>query len=127
MREEQSCALSVQGEGTGGHVAEELGGDQIMHRSDLLEEYLGRPRLWTTRRIGKRAASVRPDPRTRFAHQDGICLYILEYDRGSMQASAWDDVWSGPAREGAGSDIAIHSADVLARRSSALVEAEALV
>lgn len=27
-------------------------------------------------------ASVRPDPRTRFAHEDGICLYILEYANG---------------------------------------------
>src|ERR1043165_953844 len=29
-------------------------------------------------------ASIRPDPRTakQFAHEDGICLYILEYDSG---------------------------------------------
>lgn len=27
-------------------------------------------------------ASVRPDPRTSFAHEDGICLYILEYANG---------------------------------------------
>ena len=52
-------------------------------------------------------ASVRPDPRTRFPHTDGICLYILEYDKGHLRASAWDDVWAGPAREGAGEDIAI--------------------
>ena len=51
-------------------------------------------------------ASTRPDPRTRFPHQDGINLYILEYDSG-CRAAAWDDVWSGPAREGAESDIAI--------------------
>ncbi len=39
--------------------------------------------------------SIRNDPRTHFAHQDGICLYILEYANG-MRASAWDDVWTGP-------------------------------
>ncbi|MEX0677931.1 MAG: Gfo/Idh/MocA family oxidoreductase [Pirellulales bacterium] len=53
-------------------------------------------------------ASVRPDPRTaaQFAHEDGICLYILEYADG-LRAAAWDDVWTGPAREGAGEDIGI--------------------
>lgn len=39
--------------------------------------------------------SARKDPRTEFAHGDGICLYILEYTNG-MRASAWDDVWTGP-------------------------------
>ena len=39
--------------------------------------------------------SVRQDPRTKFAHRDGICLYILEYADG-LRASAWDDVWAGP-------------------------------
>lgn len=39
--------------------------------------------------------SARKDPRTRFAHEDGICLYILEYENG-FRASAWDDVWVGP-------------------------------
>ena len=53
-------------------------------------------------------ASVRPDPRTakRFKHVDGICLYILEYANG-LRASSWDDVWTGPALEGAESDIGI--------------------
>ncbi|MEX2285864.1 MAG: Gfo/Idh/MocA family oxidoreductase [Planctomycetaceae bacterium] len=53
-------------------------------------------------------ASVRPDPRTekKFAHSDGICLYILEYDSG-LRASGWDDVWTGPALEGAAGDIGI--------------------
>jgi predicted dehydrogenase len=40
-------------------------------------------------------ASTRTDPRTRFQHQDGICLYILEYDSG-FRASGWDDIWAGP-------------------------------
>ena len=53
-------------------------------------------------------ASVRPDPRTatQFKHSDGICLYILEYADGT-RAAAWDDVWTGPAREGAEGDIYI--------------------
>jgi predicted dehydrogenase len=53
-------------------------------------------------------ASVRPDPRTakRFKHADGICLYILEYADG-LRAASWDDVWTGPALEGAESDIGI--------------------
>ncbi|HEV8002915.1 MAG TPA: Gfo/Idh/MocA family oxidoreductase [Planctomycetaceae bacterium] len=53
-------------------------------------------------------ASVRPDPRTaqEFSHEDGICLYILEYENG-FRAAAWDDVWAGPSAEGAASDIGI--------------------
>ena len=37
----------------------------------------------------------RKDPRTNFPHEDGICLYTLEY-ADSLLASAWDDVWTGP-------------------------------
>ena len=50
-------------------------------------------------------ASMRTDPRTsnRFEHRDGICLYILEYENG-FRAAAWDDVWAGPALEGAAAD-----------------------
>jgi predicted dehydrogenase len=43
-------------------------------------------------------ASVRRDPRTHFAHEDGICLYILEYANG-LRAAAWDDVWTGPRND----------------------------
>ncbi len=43
-------------------------------------------------------ASVRKDPRTHFPHEDGICLYILEYANG-LRATAWDDVWAGPRNE----------------------------
>ncbi|HEX4230312.1 MAG TPA: Gfo/Idh/MocA family oxidoreductase [Bryobacteraceae bacterium] len=39
--------------------------------------------------------SARKDPRTAFPHEDGICLYVLEYENG-FRASAWDDVWAGP-------------------------------
>jgi len=53
-------------------------------------------------------ASIRPDPRTakKFKHRDGICLYILEYANG-LRCSSWDDVWAGPALEGAAKDIGI--------------------
>jgi predicted dehydrogenase len=53
-------------------------------------------------------ASTRPDPRTakKFKHRDGICLYILEYAHG-LRCSSWDDVWAGPALEGAAKDIGI--------------------
>lgn len=53
-------------------------------------------------------ASTRPDPRTeqKFAHQDGICLYILEYANG-FRAASWDDVWAGPTAEGVEKDIYI--------------------
>ncbi len=51
-------------------------------------------------------ASVRPDPRTKFPHEDGICLYILEYANG-LRASSCDDVWTGPAKEGSAGDIGI--------------------
>jgi len=50
--------------------------------------------------------SARTDPRTRFAHRDGICLYILEYANG-FRAAGWDDVWAGPAREGGAPDTYI--------------------
>lgn len=54
-------------------------------------------------------ASVTEDPRNGkdFKHEDGIALYILEYENG-LRASAWDDVWTGPSREGAASDIYIN-------------------
>jgi predicted dehydrogenase len=69
-----------------------------IHHLDTFRYWFGTP--------DRVLASTRPDPRTRFPHRDGINLYILEYDNG-CRASAWDDVWTGPAREGAESDIAI--------------------
>jgi predicted dehydrogenase len=53
--------------------------------------------------------SIRSDPRTaaKFAHEDGICLYILEYDETGLRCSSCDDVWAGPSAEGAGADIGI--------------------
>lgn len=50
--------------------------------------------------------SARPDPRTAFEHRDGVVLYILEYANG-FRATSWDDVWTGPAREGGAADTYI--------------------
>lgn len=69
-----------------------------IHHLDVFRYWLGDP--------ARVLASTRPDPRTPFAHEDGINLYVLEYESGA-RASAWDDVWAGPAREGAGADIGI--------------------
>jgi predicted dehydrogenase len=69
-----------------------------IHHLDTFRYWLGTP--------DRVLASTRPDPRTRFAHRDGINLYVLEYDAGP-RAAAWDDVWAGPAREGAAPDLAI--------------------
>jgi hypothetical protein len=71
-----------------------------IHHLDTFRYWFGTPR--------RVFASIRPDPRTarKFAHEDGICLYILEYD-GGLRASSCDDVWAGPALEGAARDIGI--------------------
>src|SRR6185437_12547409 len=71
-----------------------------IHHLDTFRYLFGDPR--------RVFASVRPDPRTasKFPHEDGICLYILEYDDG-LRASSCDDVWAGPSLEGAASDIGI--------------------
>ncbi len=69
-----------------------------IHHLDTFRYWFGTP--------DRVLASTRPDPRTRFAHSDGINLYILEYNSG-CRASSWDDVWTGPAREGSEGDIYI--------------------
>jgi predicted dehydrogenase len=69
-----------------------------IHHLDTFRYWLGNP--------DRVLASTRPDPRTRFSHHDGINLYILEYANG-CRACSWDDVWTGPAREGSESDIYI--------------------
>jgi len=69
-----------------------------IHHLDTFRYWFGTP--------DRVLASALPDPRTRFPHADGINLYILEYDNG-WRASSWDDVWTGPAREGSESDIGI--------------------
>ncbi|MBY0523106.1 MAG: Gfo/Idh/MocA family oxidoreductase [Gemmataceae bacterium] len=69
-----------------------------IHHLDTFRYWFGTPE--------RVLASTRPDPRTKFPHSDGINLYILEYANG-CRASSWDDVWTGPAREGSESDIYI--------------------
>jgi predicted dehydrogenase len=69
-----------------------------IHHLDTFRYWLGTP--------DRVLASTRPDPRTTFSHSDGINLYVLEYDAG-VRAASWDDVWAGPAREGAAPDIGI--------------------
>lgn len=69
-----------------------------IHHLDTFRYWLGDP----TRVL----ASTRPDPRTTFPHRDGLNLYILEF-AGGARAAAWDDVWTGPAREGAAAEIGI--------------------
>lgn len=71
-----------------------------IHHLDSLRFWFGNP--------SRVFASVRPDPRTaaRFSHNDGICLYILEYESG-LRAMSCDDVWAGPSREGCAPDIGI--------------------
>jgi predicted dehydrogenase len=71
-----------------------------IHHLDTLRYWFGDPQ--------RVFASIRPDPRTaaKFKHTDGICLYILEYANG-FRAMSCDDVWAGPAREGAAGDIYI--------------------
>ncbi len=69
-----------------------------IHHLDTLRYWFGDPeRVY---------ASVRPDPRTetKFSHEDGICMYILEYANG-FRAMSLDDVWAGP--DGAQKDIGI--------------------
>lgn len=50
-------------------------------------------------------ASVRKDPRTEFAHTDGIATYIMDFPNG-LKAAGWDDVWAWPG-EGTEKDIYI--------------------
>jgi predicted dehydrogenase len=69
-----------------------------IHHLDTFRYWFGTPQ--------RVLASTRPDPRTKFPHSDGINLYILEYDSG-CRTTAWDDVWTGPTREGAEGDIFI--------------------
>lgn len=69
-----------------------------IHHLDTFRYWLGTP--------DRILASTLPDPRTKFAHRDGINLYILEYESGA-RASSWDDVWAGPCKEGVAGDNGI--------------------
>jgi predicted dehydrogenase len=69
-----------------------------IHHLDTFRYWFGTP--------GRVLASTRPDPRTKFAHADGINLYVLEYDNG-IRACSWDDVWAGPCKEGVTGEVGI--------------------
>ncbi len=69
-----------------------------IHHLDTMRFWFGEPE--------RVFASFRTDPRTKFAHVDGIGLYILEYKNG-LRCMICDDVWTGPAREGAAEDLGI--------------------
>ena len=69
-----------------------------IHHLDCFRYWFGDP--------ARVMASTRPDPRTAFPHTDGINLYILEFASG-CRATSWDDVWTGPVREGSQGDISI--------------------
>src|SRR5882724_7645994 len=61
-----------------------------IHHLDCFRYWFGNPvRIF---------ASTRTDPRTKFAHTDGICAYHLEYANGFF-CTGLDDTWTGPARE----------------------------
>ena len=67
-----------------------------IHHLDTFRYWFGEPR--------NIYCSTRTDPRTTFAHQDGICSYILEWDSG-LQCVGIDDTWAGPAQEGCPSEL----------------------
>ncbi|MCO8120378.1 Gfo/Idh/MocA family oxidoreductase [Stieleria sp. TO1_6] len=70
-----------------------------IHHLDTLRFWFGNP--------NRVYASFAKDPRTEFAHSDGIGLYLLEYESG-LRCMICDDVWTGPAREGGQPDLGIH-------------------
>ena len=69
-----------------------------VHHLDVLRFLLGDPVDIFT--------AARPDPRTKFAHRDGICVSTLRFASGAMAVSL-EDVWTGPHDEGFESDIYI--------------------
>jgi predicted dehydrogenase len=69
-----------------------------IHHLDTFRYWFGDPQ--------KIYCSIRTDPRTTFAHTDGICSYILDYSSG-LQCIGIDDTWTGPAKEGCPADTYI--------------------
>ena len=69
-----------------------------VHHLDVLRFLFGEPETITT--------LTRTDPRTTFAHKDGITVSTLTFPSGVMAVSM-EDVWSGPREEGFDSDIYI--------------------
>jgi predicted dehydrogenase len=61
-----------------------------IHHLDILRFLLGDPVAITT--------VARPDPRTEFAHTDGITVSTLRFPSGALAVSM-EDVWSGPRED----------------------------
>jgi predicted dehydrogenase len=67
-----------------------------VHHLDVLRFLFGEPlEIYT---------AARTDPRTQFAHTDGITVSTLTFASGVLAVS-FEDVWSGPRQEGFESDI----------------------
>lgn len=62
-----------------------------VHHLDILRFLFGDPDDITS--------LTRPDPRTKFAHSDGIVVSTLKFPSGAVAVSL-EDVWSGPKAEG---------------------------
>ncbi len=69
-----------------------------IHHLDVLRFLFGDPADIFT--------AARSDPRTEFAHRDGITVSTLRFPSGLLAVSL-EDVWSGPRQEGFASDIYI--------------------
>ncbi|MCB8881191.1 Gfo/Idh/MocA family oxidoreductase [Acidisoma cellulosilytica] len=69
-----------------------------IHHLDVLRHLFGEVEAIST--------TVRPDPRTEFAHQDGICISTLTF-RSGVIALSLEDVWAGPRAKGYEGDIYI--------------------
>ena len=69
-----------------------------IHHLDVLRFLLGDPTEIYT--------AARTDPRTQFAHRDGIAVSTLKFPSGAIAVSL-EDVWSGPREPGYRSDIYI--------------------
>jgi predicted dehydrogenase len=69
-----------------------------IHHLDALRFLFGDPETITT--------IARTDPRTTFAHSDGIAISTLRF-RSGLIAMSMEDVWAGPVREGGGGDTFI--------------------
>ncbi|PZP98241.1 Gfo/Idh/MocA family protein [Pseudorhodoferax soli] len=62
-----------------------------VHHLDVLRFLFGEPEDIYT--------AARPDPRTGFAHEDGICCSTLRF-RSGLLALSLEDVWTGPHGDG---------------------------
>lgn len=69
-----------------------------VHHLDMLRFLFGEPEEITS--------ICRKDPRTTFAHEDGIVVSTLKFGNGVMALSL-EDVWSGPREKGYEDDIFI--------------------